>query len=192
MGRIGQSYSSYESHSSYRRRYCGGLLVCCGSMFRTVLCGSMRPAVLCGLTGAAADGWTVRTVVAAGVMKRAELCGSMFRTVLVELFGTGVTGATGGATLGLSGCCAGCGVVAADVATADAEVVAILGSGAGSPSGSETCPFPRARVSFVITGVFAAFRFVRFASATSGESSADAMAAPAKAIRSIALRIYPW
>jgi len=42
-----------------------------------------------------------------------------------------------------------------------------------SPEASESRPLLLARLSFVITGPFDALRFVRFASATSGESCAD-------------------
>lgn len=51
------------------------------------------------------------------------------------------------------------------------------GNAAGSPLLIEIRPLLRAIVSFVMTGVFDALRFARFASATRGESSADATTA---------------
>jgi hypothetical protein len=45
----------------------------------------------------------------------------------------------------------------------------------------ETLPLPFPTVLFVITGVFDAVRFVRLASATSGESAAEAVAATSRA-----------
>src|SRR6185436_16861336 len=57
-----------------------------------------------------------------------------------------------------------------------------------SPAGIESRPLLLATISLVITGVLDALRFVRLASATSGESSADATAAMSRS-RGIILRM---
>ena len=82
--------------------------------------------------------------------------------------GCGAAAAGAGAAAGV-GAAAG----AEAAATTDADGVAgaaRAGGGTASPEDIEIRPLPT--VSFVITGVFDTLRFVRFASATSGESAA--------------------
>jgi hypothetical protein len=77
--------------------------------------------------------------------------------------------------------------LAADAGVTDEAVL--------SPEPNEIRPPLAATVSFVMTGVFDGLRFVRFASATSGESSADAKAATrhrAIVVRSMIHMITPW
>lgn len=166
--------------------HCGGWLVVCGSTLRAVVWGSIVRAVLCGSTfWTVLCGWTFRTV----------LCGSTFRTVLWGSMFRAVVGneysAAGGTTaLLVAGLAAACGAPvgaagAGEVAGEGADVVCAT---CVSLSLVETRPLLVARVSFVITTVFEAARFERFASATSGESWAEATAAKrssARVVRSI-------
>jgi len=78
----------------------------------------------------------------------------MFRTVLVEV-GVCAVAVARGLWLAL---------------VEEFEVDGTLGKGFAAPSPPEILPLPATSISFVITGVFEAFRFVRLASATSGES----------------------
>jgi len=65
------------------------------------------------------------------------------------------------------------GAVAFAAATELADVPTTCGAAATSPAGIENRPLLLATVSLVITGAFERARLTRFASATSGESSAD-------------------
>lgn len=113
----------------------------------------------------------------------------MFRAVLGNEYSAGgATTALFGADAGLvAGLAAACGAAAGagEVAGAGADVVCATWV---SLSLVEIRPLLAARVSFVITTVFEAARFERFARATSGESWAEATAAKrstARAVRSI-------
>ena len=87
-----------------------------------------------------------------------------------------------------------CGCEGAGAAGAGAPVARVLVDFTGSPLLTEIRPLLAATVSLVITGLLEALRFVRFASATSGESSAHATLATATrrsrmVVRSMANRI---
>jgi len=143
-----------------------------GSMFRPELDGSMRPALLGG-------GATVIELV--GAIVRAEACGSMFRA---DVYGVPSPMAGAGA-----GTVVGDGLDVDWGAGAGVVLGGTTGSGFASPDATAMRPPPlRASVSFVITRDFGALRFVRFAAATRGESSAEATVVTSKSPSTI-LRI---
>ena len=85
-----------------------------------------------------------------------------------------------------------CGCEGAGAADAGAAVARVLEDFTGSALLTEIRPLLAATVSLVITGLLDALRFVRFASATSGESSAHATLATRRSrmvVRSMANRI---
>lgn len=92
--------------------------------------------------------------------------------------GCGVAGA--GAVARGAGGGAGAGVVEGGGVTGAAFVLAATGA---SPAGVENRPLLAATVALVITGRFDAARLVRFAAATSGESSAETTPARTRRIR---------
>ena len=112
----------------------------------------------------------------------------MVRTV-VDGYAGGVAAGVAVAAFGAAaaGVASAAGVVAAGAAAAPR-----LGNGNACPSGIETRPLlgvAPARVAFVITGVFAALRFARFASATSGESSAAETVAAVRSRPTMSVRM---
>lgn len=176
-------------------RYCGGRVLC-GGMFCAELAGWMFWPVACGsILRAPVVGSIVRAVLC-GAIVFAELEGWMLRTV-VEGNDGGGAGATGG----------GAGVTAAVGVTGGGGGTAGAGDGAGltvgvvdvvaaaaSPAVMEMRPRLAATVSLVMTRALDALRLVRFASATSGESSADtkpAMRHTAMIVRSMMKMIRP-
>ena len=134
--------------------------------------------MLCGLVcPATAVGSIVRALLC-GVLVWAVLCGSIVRTVLEPSFEAGaLLLAMGYVAAGLASrgrCCP----AAVGVDAAGAVEGATFGRLRAVPDVMEILPLLLATVSLVTTGVVEPFRFVRFAAATSGESSATT--APAR------------